>query len=141
MDNKLLMEEIEEILQASDFQSVRFSVQLQNLTSSTPLIEGSQISLLELDENKMLVLGVPRKSCNTGHHLSLDINRMDPNNDNNQNIFHTTAKVIALEDHGEGYARITVSLIQFEESKWHEFLNLQANRQDEINQFLATVKG
>ena len=59
------------------------------------------------------------------------------------NMINTTAKVEDVEViDGDGDAsKIKIQLVQFDEAAWDDFRNIYANRQIEVEELLAAMKG
>ena len=131
-------EDDEELINVNDFESIQIQIQLKNLTTKTEPKKGSVVRFIEFLDRGM-VLEVPQKNCNKSHHLILDIQARAPGKKDIE--FSVTAKVDDLEHLEGGTDQVSMSVIQTDEKSWADFNKLFSNRQEEIEKFLAAVRG
>jgi hypothetical protein len=141
-----------DVYDAQDFQSIKLSLNFENLTTRTAISDKSSVLLVEVGE-KSLTLQVPFKSCSPRHSIMLRIERpvtkrVGPqavNSDKRKRefelLFDATAKVVSVEESGDGQDKVLLELVQFDVQRWSAFLTIFSVRQDEIEKFFTAVKG
>jgi hypothetical protein len=120
------------------FESIRVSITFKNDTSKTAVKEKGRVQVLELSELGM-GLEVPRRSCATGHVLTLDFEVKVPG-EAEPFKFSSGMKVDLCEAFGER-DQISVTLTQGTSADWEWFRGLFERRQGEIEEFFKAVKG
>jgi len=127
----------ENFLKASDFESITMDITMKNITTNTEIKKNPPVRFIELLE-KGLILEVPIRSCAEKHHVMFQIKAKAPNKNPVQ--FNTTAMVTEKEPLKDGYEKISISLVQYEDKAWRELNGLFSTRQDEIDKFFKMVK-
>lgn len=115
------------------FQSIQLTLHLQNLTSGLPI---AQATMLEM-EDKRWVLSVSKRSCASGHQLSL---RVEVQDGKQTLLLDLTASVQAI-DPGETEDQATLNLVQFNQRVLYDFYDLYQHRQQQIMSMLLSLKG
>lgn len=129
----------EQILDPKDFVALKFSVSFENLTSRTKLSPESA-SLEEMGKSSV-ILGLPDNCCSTEHSVMIKISQIGPGAPAKATPFVATGKVTEIEAAADQRVRALISLVQYDEQSWKTFHAIFLNRQDEINKFIAAVKG
>lgn len=129
-----------ELFNPDDFQSIQLRVQFENLTTrwQPKDLDFNEIKILEIGD-KQLTISLPLKSCNIQHSVMLKVERFDHKAKTYKEIFSATAKIISAESE-KNHMVVQADLIQYEEKCWTDLLSIYTARQDEINNFLTTVK-
>lgn len=130
----------EDVFNPKDFQSITLEITMKNLTTQTEIKKPGLISLVELDEKKV-TLQFPAKSCNVKHNIFVDIRKKDSDSAHCKDLCSFTGKVLEAESVGDNALRTVVDVIQVDEQSWQNLLNLFAARQEQISQFLKSVRG
>jgi hypothetical protein len=126
-----------DFIDAEDFRSLELSVKLENSTSHTRLKPGEIARVLEILEEG-LVLAVPRRTCAQGHSLAIEIEVRAPGKE--PWTFAAALKAEECETVGDE-DRVLAKLANFSQQEWARFNAAFASRQDEIEDFLAAVRG
>ncbi|MBI3543713.1 MAG: hypothetical protein HY075_10615 [Deltaproteobacteria bacterium] len=129
-----------EVFKAEDFKSVRLSITFQNLTTRTEVRDRSRVALIEVADRTIL-LEIPGKSCQAKHNVLIKIERPKKKAKAFELLFDATAKVVGIEDTGDGTDKVLVELVQFDLENWRRFLEVFSSRQDDIEKFLLAAKG
>ena len=127
-----------ELIDASDFVSMKLQFHLTNTTTQTTVKNNKAIRLIEL-QNRGLTLEVPSPSCHQGHNIILEITGFDEHK--NEFKFSSTAKVEHLESVQDNMDRIDITLVQYDEKAWENFCHRFSHRQNEITDFFERAKG
>lgn len=125
----------EDVFRAEDFESIRLIVYFKDFTTNTIVRDLTKTSIQEVG-NKSLVLELPEKSCNTKHNVAIKIC-----NSKEEELLAITGKVTEVENVGDGFIRVSVDCIQYDEQSWTRFTSLFSDRQSEIDGFLAAARG
>ncbi len=128
------------IFNPEDFRSVRLTVHFKNLTTRTESKSVSTTPLVEIG-NKTLVFELPARSCNEKHSALVEIKKVDHDMQKEISVLSVTGKVKEIEELGEGSMKVTLDCIQYDEPSWDALLNLYSKRQDEITNFLKSIRG
>lgn len=133
-----------DIINPGDFVSFSVTITGKNLSSGTAFKSAPPASIVEFQE-RQCVLELPHRSCAPGHHLLLAIKVVHTNENDPLLKFDMTVNVDDLEtlETGEGdrVDRVIVTLLQFNESEWAQYIDLFTHRQNNINDFLRAAKG
>ena len=138
------------VFKASDFQSIRLKVYFKNNTTHTEA--NSDHCTLEEIGDKILVFGIPAKSCNSKHNVMCSIRKIEPGSKNETEIFSFTGKVKEIENSEDNKTigsnddeieimRVTIECFQYDEESWRNLEKIFGARQDEINEFLKAARG
>ena len=129
-----------DVFNPADFVSLRLGISLQNLTTRTTVTNSRKISIIEIGD-RSLTFEMPMGSCNIQHSVLFEISKIDAKTKKFTPLFKATGKVSDFEKLEDARVRVVVDMIQFDERGWNDFLSIFNNRQEEITQFLAAVKG
>ncbi len=142
------------LINPSDFKSTKIRISLENTTTHTELRDGrrfytaangkktegedgnAEIIVTEFLENGF-ALELPSKTCSTGHNVMINIIAAAPTKIVNVSF---SAKVTSVEHLDPKRDLVALKLVQFDEVSLSEFEQLFSSRQEEINQFLNSVK-
>lgn len=131
---------IEDILDPSYFQSIEISFDwVKNITTRTEVEDASECTVVEYSTNT-LTAEFSRNIASTGHKIMFQLTIKIPG-EHSPLVFDATTRVSATELMDDGQHRILLTLVQYEEKSWKHFLETVENRQKEINNFFAMVKG
>lgn len=129
-----------EVFNAKDFESIQLRISFKNLTTRTETKSTDQVSLIEIGD-RTLYLELPERSCNVKHSVMVDISQIEKGLKTLKPLLSVTGKISQVEDVGEHLNQVSIHCLQFDEESWKKLVNIYAARQEEINQFLATVRG
>jgi hypothetical protein len=128
-----------ELIDASDFRSLKLKITLMNTTTDTQAKKSEkQIRLVEV-QNRGMTLEIPSRTCNEGHNLIIEL--VGTTHRKKEFTFSCTAKVENLQPVQEGVDRIDVTFMQFDERAWEDFLYEFTQRQAQIFDFFERAKG
>lgn len=140
MSNAVRNNDESSIFNPEDFHSVKLAVYFKNLTTRTEVKSASTTPLVEIGQ-KTLVFELPSKSCNTNHSALVEIKKIDHASQKEISVLSVTGKVKEIEELGEGSMKVIMDCIQYDETSWEALLSLYAKRQDEITNFLKSIRG
>ena len=133
-------EESDDLVNLKDFISIKLVFEFQNHTAGSAILRDNEVALSEI-RDRVLVFELPETSCNVEHNIMLRIGRREPGKDGDiKVIFQSTGKITRVKQLRDEKIRAVVTLVQFDEASWLDFIGLFARRQDEITEFLRQVK-
>jgi len=125
----------------SEFRSIHFNIDLQNLTSGVQVLGNTDVTFQEIRKDNTVVFTLPPGCCNSGHHILFKVVRGDTPKTEPVFQMELTAKVITLDPMRSGLSQVKVEVLQVQQAEWNEFLKLMNNRQDLINRLLERMRG
>ena len=130
-----------DIFNPSDFNSITISVTFQNLTSHAEGLSAEEVQLSEIEKDGP-VLELPSNSCAANHSVVIELVREDPSRPGKPLAFRATGKISQVEPTDvKKRIRAKVSLLQYDEATWLEFLRLHDERQEAVTEFLNGARG
>ena len=149
-----MTKESEMLINPGDFDSVDLQINFANTTTQSQIKDGKKyfgigasnktggnevytVSIIEFLENG-LILDVPSKSCITKHSILIEIYNKNKNPEIN---FKATAKVTSIEQLSPENDQVEIVFVQKNESEWEALQSVFNKRQEEIREFLNSVKG
>ncbi len=126
-----------DLLDAKDFRSIVLHMTGRNNTSGIDIKKVPKIEIFEINDNS-IVLGLPERSCANGHYLLINFML---EKDDNQIQFSATLMVKIIEKCENDSERVTAQLMQCDLTIWKQFVKIFQSRQNEIANFLKSVKG
>ena len=133
----------DDVFNLADFQTMETTfTTIKNLTTRTEPDALPSVRLVEIGE-KSLAFELEKNCGAKGHSLIIALKITCPVKGGPAKTakFEATTTVRSFEQQDDGTYRYEVELLQFEEKGWQQFLALFSSRQNEINEFLAAVKG
>ncbi len=152
----------DELIETSDFQSVRLSITLLASRSTadegrgreSPQIFGStpklrtgskaqvvgQISLNELLDNGVVLDVPPPDFYQEGQVVYVLVKATRPGGEE-ERTFSSNARVEAISTGEDGALSVRLAFLKPDPQQWQEFRSLFTDRQREINEFLAAARG
>ena len=146
--------ESEILIDVNDFKSIDLQINFANTTTNSQIKDGKrfygidastqaggsknenlEISILEFLENG-LILDIPSKTCMAKHSVMVEVYNKNP-----PLHFKATAKVKTVESLSPENDQVEIVFVQKNEKEWEELQNVFNNRQQEIREFLNSVKG
>lgn len=136
-----------------DFRSVELTIVLINQSTKTqvrgnirsvgdlsPDAEGDTVHPIQLIEflEKGVSLEAPGRTCATGHLVMVEIHI---SNAKDLNLVSFSAKVESTQKIDSERDAISLTLLQYDQKTWKQFVTLFANRQLEIQNFFEAAKG
>lgn len=140
------------LIDPNDFKSIRLDISLHNLTTKTKIEggkrvidalkttkseEGLHIDLVEILDG-FLTLETPAKIGAQGHTLELKIMT---ENRTPQVIVEVQGEIQVVEPLPDGRLQVVVQLVNPKDASWLKLLAMFSQRQEEIENFFAAVKG
>ncbi len=134
----------EDIFNPADFQSMEtFFTKIKNLTTNTEPESLQDVHIMEIGD-RSLAFDIDKNCGAKGHSLNIILKLVCPTKPGvpaKSVVFEANTTIRATEQLDDGGYRYDIELLQFEEKNWQEFLSLFQSRQNEINEFIAAVKG
>lgn len=124
----------------NDFESIRVYVKFKNLTTNTEVLEPTRSALVESGP-ELLVLDLPKASCNAKHNVMVEVYYKESAKANAKLAFSATGKVRSIQKEEDERLRTEIDLIQFDEEGWKRFMKIFEQRQEDILNFFQQVKG
>jgi hypothetical protein len=140
------------LIDPNDFKSIQLNVSLHNVTTKTRIEDGKRvfdqmktskaeeglhIELIEILDG-FLTLETPPKIGAQGHLLEL---RISTENRNPQISVEVQGEIHLMETLPDGRLQIVVQLVNPKDASWLSLVALFSQRQEEIENFFAAVKG
>ena len=144
------------IINPADFNSIKLNINLINTTTQAEIRDGkrcystgfSKKNNNPADENLEiliseflpdgLVLEIPTKTCASNHNILIEIHSQNATPEIN---FSGTMKVNSHEKISLETDLIEASFLQKDEQEWKKIQKIFQKRQDEIRNFINSVKG
>ena len=136
------------IIDPEDFKTMRLEVDFANITTKTEIRDGKRIlggiqdsasgmlvEVVEFEEAGVVV-DTPARSGAQGHQLLLKLRLVAPKS---KVEFSATGNVVGAEDM-DGRQRLRVQFTEFVRSEWKALMDVYAQRQEAITEFLSGQK-